>query len=293
MLDEEFIQKIEYLRNNLVNMEVNRAFNSIGTNIFIKFGKDLKIIRTNGREWIAKEWSIWLSNTSWRITKDGKYVVGAEDLPEIIQEKMQCLLGQRFLSLEFISSFLDLSIHFDNGYKITTFFYWMEEGQWLIFYPDRTNIKVNCHDSESIQEVQRLSANIQIVEEFYEKWDLSPLKNCTVQEIIYDEEYPPMIKFDHFLLLDLEMYNWRLEKENGYITGNLDEYLKKEGKLSQIIGKKISQIDIANNNMDYRILFDDGYCLKMFSCRIESGERMGTKVPVGLVRIRQREKTES
>lgn len=49
MNNKEFIKSIERLKTNLVNMEVNRVFNSIGTNIFLQFGKERKILQ-NGRE---------------------------------------------------------------------------------------------------------------------------------------------------------------------------------------------------------------------------------------------------
>ncbi len=265
MEDKHFLRTYNLINESLVHLEMNRTFNSIGSNVFFEFGKEKEIIHKNGKKQLKKEWSIWISLASWRITKNNKYVVSSGDSPKIIQSSIQKLLGKHFQSLSFLSQFLDAEFNFEDGYQITTFFNWMEEDQWTIFLPDDSNIGVDCSSEAALKNVQDTASRLCIKEQ-YEKLN-TPIQEGVINEVTFNEKNLPVFYFKDNFSLSLESCAWRLEKDSLYVIGCLDEDLKKmKGELLPLIGKKLKQIDIANPMMDARIQFEDGFVLKTFSC---------------------------
>lgn len=265
MEDEYFLHRYNLINKSLANLEVNKTFSSIGSNIFFEFGKERTIIHKNGRKQIKKEWSIWIGLASWRITKHNKYIVGSGDSSKAIEFNIQKLLGRRFQSLVFLSQFLDAEFNFEGGYQITTFFNWMEEDQWTVFFPDSGNIGVDCSSMAALKNVQSTAHQFYISAN-YEKLD-TPIDKERINKITFNEKQLPVFHFKENYYLNLESCTWRLEKSGVYVMGCLDEDLEKtKMKLLSLIGKKLEKIDVANPMMDSRIQFEDGLVLKLFSC---------------------------
>jgi hypothetical protein len=265
MENRDFLNAYELIKVNLFNLDVNRIFNSIGSNIFIEFGKGKELLYKNGRKTIQKEWSIWVSNASWRITKRKKYIVGSGDITKLIQNHIKQLMGKRFLSLQFSSTFLDAEFNFDDGYQLTTFFNWKEEDQWSLFLPDNTNISVDCSDQESIKNVRKIANNFKIIENYTQK-KMVPYE-INITRIVFDNYDQLTICFENKYSIILKYSAWRLEKDEDYVVGYLDNNENDfNNKISQLIGKKLKQVDIANSMMDARFKFEDGFVLKIFTC---------------------------
>ncbi len=244
---------------------MDRTFNSIGSNVFFEFGKEKKVEVIKGKKIVEKEWSIWLSNASWRISKGNKYIVGSGDSSQAIQSNIQNLLGKQFQSFSFLSQFLDAEFDFEGGYQITTFFNWMEENQWTIFLSDNTNIGVDCSSIEVIQNIRDMSAHFQIEENY--KILHALLKKTVIVDITFNKWNLPIFHFENDTSIHLEACAWRLEENGNYLTGCLDDESKKnKKKLGCLVGKKLEQIGIANSMMDARFQFGDGFTLKTFSC---------------------------
>ncbi len=260
---KDFSQGCDLINKNLVNLEVNRAFNSIGSNIFFEFGKEKEVFFKNGKKSIQKEWSIWIGNSSWRMSEKGKYVVGSGDSPQTIQTNIQKLLGKRFKSFCFFSQFLDVEFDFENECRLTTFFNWREEDQWTVFLPDRTNIGADCASLEEIKNIQSIASGISIIKN-YKKLDF---KESVLSEIFYDQHLQPNFRFENDFFINLENCTWRLEKDEDYLVGYLDRDQEEvKYKMSGLIGKKLKQIDVLNPMMDARFQFENQYVLKTFSC---------------------------
>ncbi len=96
MEDKDFLDAYALLKLKLKKLEVNRVFNSIGSNIFIEFGFDIEIESKDGRKSKRKQWSIWVSNASWQLSKNENYIVGSGDSREVIQLHIQKLLEKQF-----------------------------------------------------------------------------------------------------------------------------------------------------------------------------------------------------
>ena len=265
MENKEFLHACKLINTDLIRLKMDRTFNSIGSNVFFEFGKEKKVEVIKGKKVIEKEWSIWLSHASWRITIGNKYVVGSGDFPKTIQSNIQSLLGKQFQSFRFLSQFLDIEFNFEDGYQITTFFNWMEENQWTIFLSDNSNIGVDCSSEEALKNVHNISKHFKI-EEKYKKMDLL-LKRPAVINIAFNKWNLPMFHFENGASIHLEACAWRLEKSGHYVIGCLDGDLKKiKSELVHLVGKKLKLIDIANPMMDARFQFEDGFILKTFSC---------------------------
>lgn len=265
MDNECFLHACELVNANLVNLDVNRAFNSIGSNVFFEFGKGKEIVFKNGRKSIKKEWVIWISDASWRISKKGKYIVGSGDSPSLIQSNIQKLLGKRFQSLQVISQFLDVEFNFEDDYQITTFFNLPEENQWTLFLPDQTNIEVNCSNYEAIENVQDIAKHFRVIENL-KKLEF-PQQEVVLTGITYDKHGQPTFHFENETAINLENCTWRLEKDKNYLVGYLDDDQNKiDNEMCDLIGKKLKQIDVFNSLMDARLQFEDQYVLKTFTC---------------------------
>lgn len=251
---------------------MDRTYNSVGSNIFFEFGKQQEIIFQNGKKRLRKEWSIWLSWTSWRISQHNKYVIGSGESPEVnIQIYLERLLGKRILSFRFLSQFLDLEINFEDGYQVTTFFNRIEENQWIIFLSNNTEIVIDCSSEKAIKSVQHLSKQIEIKNK-YKKIDVSFL-DTEVRELLFSEEGLSKIICTERFSIDLGLSAWRLEKNDQYQVGRKDYYFgtiegqskELQDKLTDLIGKKIKRMSLDSLGMDTKLEFEDGYIFEIFT----------------------------
>ncbi len=251
---------------------MDRTFNSVGSNIFFEFGKQKEYVFPNGTKSVQKEWSIWLSWTSWRMTHHNKYITGSDENPEIsIQSFLDKLLGKRFLSLIFISQFLDIELNFEGGYRLNTFFNYAIENQWLIFLPNDSEIVIDCSTKESIKSLQYLSKHIRINDRF-ERINILMLEE-KVNEISYNEGKLSKLILSNDFLVDLGTAAWRLIKNDEYYLGRLDYYFgcKEEREtefrkvISGFIGKNLKYVSVDSARMDMRLEFEDGYIFEIFT----------------------------
>src|SRR3989338_2077109 len=117
-------EAFELIRTKLPNFDVNKTSNSIGSNVFFRFGKEVEVTSQNGKKSLRKEWSLWLGNTSWRLSCENKYIVGSNESPPILNEKIKRLLFKKFQSFKILSQFFDMTFDFEDGYRLTTFCRW-------------------------------------------------------------------------------------------------------------------------------------------------------------------------
>jgi len=260
------------INTSLIDQVMNRAFNSTGSNIFFEFGEQKEYLFANGQKTAQKEWSIWLSWTSWRITHHNKYILGSDENCDInIQEFLDKLLGKRFRYFLFISEFLDIELHFEDGYKVSTFFNSAFKNQWLIFLPNDCEIVIDCSTKESINLLQFLSKQINIQSQFSNA-HLSIVQE-KIDEILYNKDTVSQLILSNNWLIDLGTAAWRLLKNNDYLLGRLDYYFGcKEGKekelrkiILDLIGKSLKNLSINFNGVDIRLDFEDGYILEIFT----------------------------
>ncbi len=269
---KKFLYSCNLINTSLVNQVMDRTFNSVGSNIFFEFGEQKEYILPNGKKNVQKEWSIWLSWTSWRITHHNKYITGSDENPEIsIQSFLDKLLGKRFLSLLFISQFLDIELDFEGGYRINTFFNYAIENQWLIFLPNDSEIVIDCSTKESIKSLQSLSKKISINDRF-ETINI-PILEEKINEISYTEGKISKLILSNDFLVDLGTAAWRLVKNDEYYLGRLDYYFgcKEEREaefkkvISGFIGKNLKYVSVDSARMDVRLEFEDGYIFEIFT----------------------------
>jgi hypothetical protein len=268
MGNKNFLQAIEITNLHLPGLEVNDVLNSIGSNVFFYFGNDEETIYPDGRKYVMKEWGIWLSGASWRLSKNGLYVVGSRDNAQDTDLNIRKLLGKRFLSSQVLSSFLDMEFTFEDGYQLTTFFNWRIEDQWVVFLPKHFQLEpigVDCSNQEEIKKVQEISKNL-LINEKYNKIDSARL--CiAVTAITFNPHDQPIMHFENDLFIQFKHCMWRLEKDGDYIFGYLDRQdVDFKEALSKLIGKKLLQVDTANSMMDGRFQFEEGYVIKTFTC---------------------------
>jgi hypothetical protein len=249
MENEEFLNKYEEWNRQRKGFKVNRAFNSIGSNIFIECGKG----------------SIWVSNASWRISKNGQTLVGSGDLRSDIEFNIQQLVGKKYEKLEFSSQFLDAEFYFSDKIKLKTFFDHRNENQWTLIFPDESDIGVDTHNEEAINRVNSRAKHFTLIETF-KKQDINN-EGLIVEKIIYDKNGQPTFCFENGEIFYFQPATWRVEKDQKYLVGYLDgdkEYL--HSILSQFIGKKMISRGVSFDSMDERCDFKEGFVIKKFTC---------------------------
>ena len=262
-MNHALTKSLQLIDLGLANQKITRAFNSIGSNIFFEFGKDIEITFPNGKKDTRKEWVIWIGDASWRIVNHNKYVIGSGD--RIIQSKIQILKGKRFQFFQALSQFFDIEFNFEDGYQLSTFFNGLLEDQWTLFLPNQTEIFIDCSNKNKIHKVMDITNHLSI-KNYFQPIEPS-LNDIKVTNIIYDELDLRTIQCENDISIKLERCTWRLEKDNEYLVGYLDENKENiKNEFSRIIGKKIHRIDVANTMMDARFQFEDLYVLKTFTC---------------------------
>jgi hypothetical protein len=268
----QFLEACNLLNTRLINQVMDRTYNSVGSNIFFEFGKQKEVVFQNGKKRLQKEWSIWLSWTSWRISQYNKYVIGSGENLEInLQTHLEKLLGKRILSFRFLSQFLDLEIDFEDGYRVTTFFNCIEENQWLLFFPNDIEIVIDCSSKKAIESVQCLSKQIEIKNK-YKKLEFSFSDERIENLVFFGNDLTKILLTEDFSI-SLGLSAWRLEKNDQYQMGRKDYYFgsiegqSKELKveLLNLVGKKIKRMSIDSSGMDIRLEFEDGYIFEIFT----------------------------
>jgi hypothetical protein len=269
---EQFLHVCTLINTSLVNQVMDRTYNSVGSNIFLEFGKRKEIVFQNGRQCFQKEWAIWLSWTSWRISRYNKYIIGSgENFKINIQPYLEKLLGKRFRSFRFLSQFLDVEFNFEDGYQISTFFNRITEDQWLIFLPDKTEMIIDCSSEEAIKSIQHLSKQVEIKNKYKEvEYSFFCVE---VIEFLFEEMEVSKIICTEGFSIDLRLSAWRLEKNDKYQIGRKDYYFGSiegqgkefKNKLLNLTGKKIKSMGIDSSGMDMRLEFEEEYVLEIFT----------------------------
>lgn len=268
----QFLEAYHLLNTTLINQVMDRTLNSVGSNIFLEFGKAREIVLPNGKKMMQKEWCVWVSWASWRLCQDGSYVVGSGASPEVnIQTDLEKLLGKRILSIGFLSCFLDLEIHFEDGYKLTTFFNYVEEDQWVIFLPNDQHIVLDCSSDKAIESVQDLSKKLPILNK-YHKIDFS-FASAAVEQVLFGQHELATIVCTEGFVIEIGLSAWRLERLNQYQCGRKDYYFSSleerfehfKCKLLDLKRKNILSVSVNSSGMDIKLEFNDGYILEIFT----------------------------
>lgn len=274
---KKFLHACDSTKTKLVNVEMNNVFNSIGYSVTFEFGNIKEITKSkSGREFIWREWSLRIGNAVWRLSKEGKYIIGSEDPQELIQIGIEKLLGKRFQSLQFISQFLDVEFSFDDGYKLTTFFNWFCRDQWTLSLPDNNYMWVDCDNYKEIRKVLNIAKHLPITEK-YQEVDF-PYEGVKLTKIIFIEGERPKLQFGSKFSIDLKFCEWRLERDDMYLVGyrdlvtsncNFKNKIYKKIKfytlMNELIGKTLEKVEV-NSFMEGRFQFEDQFVLKTFSC---------------------------
>ncbi len=274
MDNNDFLANLKNVNSSLIGKKVERAWNSIGYNIFFDFGDIISTyVNRRGETRPNYEWGIHIGDSAWRLTKNRRFVVGSESYKEDIEKKIQELLSKNFISMKITSQFLDLEINFVDDYQIRTFFYWETDDQWWLSFPNRSitcpdkdYIGVDCETPEKIKDVLELSLRLPIHEHYEPLTDI--LDGKVIKRISLEEERI-FIVCDYRLYFVIDTRSWRVEKDGGFHIGSFrykgeikDEQL--QTRLQVLVGQKIRRVDAANEKNDLRIELGEHYVLKSF-----------------------------
>ncbi len=260
---ENFKINLNFFNEKLSGEPAKRAYISVGSHLFIKFGNELEAFLPNGRPYKRSPWTIGLgANVNWRLSHRGKFVVGSCQDYDKMNAEVQKLVGEKFISSIIISQLMDVQFEFGDGYQLTSFMNVLINKQWILFCENGNNISLNAETLEEVKQIQKLSSHFEI------KDIILPINQKLVVDCIVDRR-ELYLNFDNHLSLYLDGCTWRIEKNGEYCIGvgdyNLDESLDIQKYLVEIKGSILIRSSITQPFQDARFEFENGYVIKTFS----------------------------
>lgn len=96
-------QNLMYGINSIMGQKITNTLCSMGSMIFLEWGKDIDYTLPSGKIVKRKEWIIGLNLADWRITRNGQYFLGCEDPYEMIASNIKILQGKILKSFQTVS----------------------------------------------------------------------------------------------------------------------------------------------------------------------------------------------
>lgn len=264
---ENFKINLTFFNEKLSGEPAKRAYISVGSNLFINFGEVFDSPFPNGKPYKASPWTIWLgANVDWRLSQNGKFVVGSCQDYDKMNVEVQKLVGKKFISSSIISQLMDIQFEFEDGYQLTSFLSVIINEQWTLFCSNQNVVGLKSETLEEVKQIQKLSSHFE-VKDIYEDIVL-PINQKQVVDCIVDRR-ELYLNFDNHLSLYLDGCTWRIEKNGEYCIGvgdyNLDESLDIQKYLNEIKGSRLIRSSITQPFQDARFEFENGYVITTFS----------------------------
>jgi hypothetical protein len=265
---EKFIETFQFFNKKVPPEPIKRSYISVGSNFFIKFGEALDTKLPNGRPYKKSPWAIWIgSNVDWRLSQNGKFIVGSCHSYDKMNAEVQRLVGKKYLSSSIISQFMDIEFVFEGGYVLTSFLSILLREQWILFCKNNNTAGVKAETLDEVKQINQLSTHFDIQNLFKEISLPIDQKSVTHFSLEKKELY---LFFESNLTLCLDWCSWRIEKNDEYCIGagefSLDEYPDIHQYLDEIKEKKLVKSSVADPFQDARFEFENGYVIKTFFC---------------------------
>ncbi len=160
---EKFTETFQFFNKKVPQKPVRRSYISIGSHWFIDFGEVIELKRANGKLYKKSPWTIWLgANVDWRLSKNGKFIVGSYQPYDKMFAEVQRLIGKKYLSCSIISQLMDIQFEFEDGYQITSFFNLIIREQWLLFCNNGHIASLEAETLDQVKDIKNLSNHFEI-----------------------------------------------------------------------------------------------------------------------------------
>lgn len=125
----------------LIGKSVSRAYQGIGSFLFIDFGKDIEVsIETKRglKKHTRGEWELWVYMCFWEFKKGEMLVIHSESSRDEITSFLNQLVHKTLLSFEMLSEKYDAVLNFEGDIQLNLIANKDEENvdQWFLFTPD-------------------------------------------------------------------------------------------------------------------------------------------------------------
>lgn len=266
---KNFIENFHFFNEKILNESIKRAYISVGSHLFIKFGEELDDTFPNGKPCKKSPWTIWLGGSvGWRLNKKNEYITDSSDPYDEMNAKVQQLLEKKLLTIRILSQFMDIQFDFEDGYQLTCFLKTLLREQWLLFCSNDNTAGLESETKPQVQQVVALSEHFDIINPF--QLINLPIDKKTVLGFSL-EEASLYLDFEDDLSLYLERCAWRIEKNGIYCIGSLDQFnhsINEDAStyLKDIKGKKLVKSSVIQSFQDAKFEFENGYIIKTFSC---------------------------
>ncbi len=279
MNEASFDQLLQHIKHDLHDRPASESKYLLSCGIYLGFGESkTRSIITPKRTVIenVKEWEFNLNN-AFRLTQHEQFVMGSGDHHEVIQKHLDKLMGLKFVSIKFISKYLDAQINLDDGYQFTTFFRGMDYSLSIIA-PGLPDFKIDFNNEEAIRKVTKVSVKVADEEKVQHTIEL-PSSGITITYLLYsDHGTPSYFIQEEGTYVGFEDCQWRLEKDGEYVLGWADYYsnvclhhqMEFKEKFLEITGQTIWRIEVLNSMGDAKMYIGDRYVLTVFTSFITS-----------------------
>lgn len=127
----------EQLFSQIIGMKTTRAKLGYGSFITIDWGKDIteKFKTKRGIEkQIFGEWHLWIYMCAWRLERNNKPIVGANDERELISKHIAILSGKILSHVTIKNDSFDTVLQFEDNFQLLLFSFGVEDDeQWMLY----------------------------------------------------------------------------------------------------------------------------------------------------------------
>lgn len=124
----------------IVSLKPTRIKLGVGSFITFDFGRDIpqEIKTRNGKKTIYfGEWHLWVYMCAWRIDLSERPFLASHDDRKVIEENLTALSDKNVLKISVLNNAFDLTVQFEDEYKLRLFSVDTIDGdQWLFYTPN-------------------------------------------------------------------------------------------------------------------------------------------------------------
>ena len=116
-------QEMENFRNpieQLIGLYCVKAYDGYAGHLKLSFSRNNRRINRFENDGQKAEWVFETISSAWRLLTDNNFLAGSYEDDEYNDKELECLIGLKLTSAIF-SNKTDLTLHFENGYKLETF----------------------------------------------------------------------------------------------------------------------------------------------------------------------------
>jgi hypothetical protein len=145
-------QLVKILDSDFNELLVSSVLNAHGSFLMIDFGQKIDVQYSDQTIENRAPWILWLYMCAWRVTQEGRYLIGSGDSQIKIRRRIPFLINKKLIKASVNFPSLDIQLTFENEIKIESFAKIKGDDQWKLYRPDGLTFSVSGYGPVSLRE---------------------------------------------------------------------------------------------------------------------------------------------